>query len=152
MRDYIGYIVALLCIVALLFVVNERERTQNVNTLRPEIIYRDSLIKESHDTVIYRIKTTKEIITDYRTITDTVEKLVACDSLANECERLANACKTNDSLCQLQIFAYNVVIEAQDKKIDSLKSDNLRLKKRLKAHRIITAAAIGTTLGSIFLR
>ena len=152
MRDYIGYIVALLCIVALLFVVNERERTQNVNTLRPEIIYRDSLIKEIHDTVIYRIKTTKEIITDYRTITDTVEKLIACDSLANECERLANACKTNDSLCQLQIFAYNVVVEAQDKQIDSLKSDNLRLKKRLKAHRIVTSTAIGTTLGSIFLR
>ncbi len=73
-----------------------------VDSIKAEIHKRDSIIID-RDTVIYRVKEVRELVTEVRTETDTVLKLIACDSLAVACDSLAVQYSRQDSIFRAQI-------------------------------------------------
>lgn len=103
--------------IAVLFMdrCNGRQSVDNskVDSIKVEIQKRDSLII-SRDTVIYRVKEVKTLITEYRIETDTVLKLIKCDSLAIACDSMASQFSRQDSLFREQITDYKAIVSVQD--------------------------------------
>ena len=89
-----------------------------VDTILQRIEYRDTLLIE-RDTVVYRTREVKNLITEYRTETDTVVKLQICDSLAVKCDSLADQFNRQDSIYREQISDYRRVVGVQDSIIKS---------------------------------
>lgn len=83
------------------------------DTIRERIINRDTLLI-SRDTVIYRTKEVKNLITEYRIETDTVLKIQICDSMAVKCDSLADQFVRQDSIHREQIFDYKLLVSVQD--------------------------------------
>lgn len=83
------------------------------DTIREKIIQRDSLLI-SRDTVIYKVKEVKNLITEYRIETDTVLKIQICDSIVITCDSLASQFSRQDSLFREQIKDYSALVGLQD--------------------------------------
>lgn len=83
------------------------------DTIRERIEHRDSFLIE-RDTVVYRVREVKNLITEYRTETDTVIKIQLCDSLAVKCDSLASQFSRQDSVYREQISDYKLLVSVQD--------------------------------------
>lgn len=113
--------ILLLCVIVLLGVLiyldgcnrPEIQDSSKVDWIKVEIQKRDSFIID-RDTVIYRVKEVRELITEYRTETDTVTKLIKCDSLAIACDSLAVQYSRQDSIFREQIGSYKSLVAVQD--------------------------------------
>ena len=112
--------VLLLCVIALLAVLLYFDRcsgsevtSSKADSIRVEIQKRDSFIV-SRDTVIYRVKEVRQLVTEVRTQTDTILKLIKCDSLAVACDSLAVQYRRQDSLFREQIVDYKAIVSVQD--------------------------------------
>lgn len=99
------------------------------DTIRERIINRDTLLI-SRDTVIYRTKEVKNLITEYRIETDTVLKIQICDSMAVKCDSLADQYKRQDSIFREQIVDYALLVSVQDTAIKSQESEIKKLRRR----------------------
>lgn len=84
-----------------------------VDTLIREIEHRDTLLIE-RDSVVYRTERIRETVKEYRLTSDTITKLILCDSLAVACDSLAVQFSRQDSLYREQIVDYKAIVSLQD--------------------------------------
>lgn len=109
--------------------VDNSELIKRIDSLKNNIRHRDTLII-SRDTVINNVRNIKETIKEYYTTTDTVEKIVICDSLVKSCDSLASQYLQQDSIFRAQIYDYRTLVETQDSVITILKTDIDRAKRK----------------------
>ena len=107
-----------------------------IDSLKGVISGRDSLIIQ-RDSVIRVTTRTKEIIREYHNTTDTITKLILCDSLAIACDSMADQYQRQDSIFRLQITDLKQVISKQDTVIQG---QTLKLKKAQRTNHILIGA------------
>ena len=101
-----------------------------IRDLKQSVSDRDTLIDRSHDTVMYRVKVVTETIREYRTLHDTIMRLMACDSIVKHCEILAVECVRNDSIHTVQTSELKQIVTKQDTVIQFQASDIEHLKRK----------------------
>lgn len=116
LSSWLTVLIACACLCVLLWDrcgSSEIPTDHKVDSIKVEIQKRDSFIV-SRDTVIYRINTVRDLVHEVRTETDTILKLIKCDSLAVACDSLAVQYNRQDSIFREQISDYKLLTEVQD--------------------------------------
>lgn len=125
---------------------------QEIKDLKEKVAGRDTLLMESSDTVIYRVREVRSTIVDYRTETDTVLKLMKCDSLADRAEKLARDCERNDSLHWAQENDLKDIVAKQDTVISDQGSELKDERRRSRRWKWVSAGAGVLVLGLVLLK
>ena len=103
-----------------------------IDSLLQTIDGRDTLLIR-RDTVIYVTNTIHRLTTDYRNTTDTVTKLILCDSIMVACDSMAYQYSRQDSIFREQVSDLKLVVSTQDSAIfdQSGQIKNLKRKNRV---------------------
>jgi hypothetical protein len=116
-----------------------------IDSLLQTIDGRDTLLISS-DSVIYRTTKTKELITEYRYTSDTVTKIVLCDSIVVACDSLADQFVRQDSIFREQVSDLKLVVVTQDSVIVD-QSGTIKKLKRNNRILIGLSVALGVIAG-----
>ena len=116
-----------------------------IDSLLQSIDGRDTLLI-SRDSVIYRTTKTKELITEYRYTSDTVTKIVLCDSIVVACDSLADQFVRQDSVFREQVSDLKLVVITQDSVIVD-QSGQIKKLKRNNRILIGLSVALGVIAG-----
>ena len=116
-----------------------------IDSLLQTIDGRDTLLISS-DSVIYRTTKTKELITEYRYTSDTVTKIVLCDSIVVACDSLADQFVRQDSIFREQVSDLKLVVVTQDSVIVD-QSGQIKKLKRNNRILIGLSVALGVIAG-----
>tara|TARA_R110000822_G_scaffold72922_3_gene175279 strand:- start:9459 stop:9932 length:474 start_codon:yes stop_codon:yes gene_type:complete len=116
-----------------------------IDSLLQTIEGRDTLLISS-DSVIYRTTKTKELITEYRYTSDTVTKIVLCDSIVVACDSLADQFVRQDSIFREQVSDLKLVVVTQDSVILD-QSGTIKKLKRNNRILIGLSVALGVIAG-----
>lgn len=93
-----------------------------IDSLMSEIQMREATISQMRIEMQEVYGTVVKYVTKYRTVTDTVQRIIACDSLAAAAEVLAEKCAGLDSANQVQAIAYEQTINTYDSALDTCKA------------------------------
>jgi len=116
-----------------------------IDSLLQTIDGRDTLLI-SRDSVIYRTTKTKELITEYRYTSDTVTKIILCDSIVVSCDSLADQFVRQDSVFREQVSDLKLVVITQDSVIVD-QSGTIKKLKRNNRILIGLSVALGVIAG-----
>jgi hypothetical protein len=130
-----------------------------LDSLAAEIEMRDATIAQLQREVKEASGNVTEYVTRYRTITDTVEKLITCDSLAAAAQVLVVKCAQSDSVYQAQILTYKLTSATYEHALDTCEimysavagqleqsnAENFELKKRNRLFLIGGSSGIALT-------
>jgi len=81
-------------------ILNQRQKV--VDSLKTQVIIRDTLLAKSRLSLDTTINNVSTYIKNYYSVTDTILKLITCDSIIVECGKLSVKCNKNDSLHRSQ--------------------------------------------------
>ena len=93
-----------------------------IDSLMSEIEMRNATISRMRHEMQESSGTVVHYVTKYRTVTDTVQKIIACDSLAAAAEILVERCAALDSANQVQTIAYEQTITTYESALDTCKA------------------------------
>lgn len=99
--------------------VNKRQFI--VDSLKVEVLKRDSLLLISSSNLDTTINNVTTIIRNYYSVDDTIMKLITCDSLVIACSKLSVKCSQNDSLHQVQEKILKLNVRILQTIVDTLK-------------------------------
>lgn len=100
-----------------------------IDSLLQNVSGRDTLLIR-RDTVIFVTNTIHRMSTDYRNTTDTITKLILCDSIVVACDSLAYQFNRQDSVWREQVSDLKQVVSIQDTVIQSQSGEIKKLKRR----------------------
>lgn len=101
--------------------VNKRQFI--VDSLKVEVLKRDSLLLISSSNLDTTINNVTTIIRNYYSVDDTIIKLITCDSLVIACSKLSVKCSQNDSLHQVQEKTLKLNVRILQTIVDTFKVD-----------------------------
>ena len=122
---------------------------RRIDSLTSAATDRKEIIQASHDSTIYLTTEVIKTATYYKTITDTVLKLMACDSLAEQSILLARQARYNDSLHLVQERDLEAISSGKDTAITVLGSENKRLKKNIR--KIVVAGSAVVVASAVII-
>lgn len=107
---------------------SNEDRWHRLDSLMQSVAIRDTLLIR-RDTVIYVTNTIHRLTTDYRNTTDTVTKLILCDSIVVACDSMAYQYNRQDSIFREQVSDLKLVVVTQDSVIVDQSGQIKKLKR-----------------------
>lgn len=100
-----------------------KEEHRILDSLKQEIEMRDATIANMRTEMQQSTGNVTKYVTKYVTASDTVTKIIACDSLAEYAQQLAEDCAELDSAYQQQNLTYKLTIETHEQALDICESN-----------------------------